>query len=107
MDDEIADFSDSLVKRRRKGYGGGAYVLELIGTDFGQPETPEQKFNRLHLEINELSEQLQAIKVKHRAYSLIVFFLSNSDVRYFKCVIILISVRLQKAIFTSFSRLCR
>lgn len=61
----IEDFSDSLVKRRRRGYGGGAYVLELIGTDFGQPETAEQKFNRLHHEINELSEQLQSIKASY------------------------------------------
>uniref|UniRef100_A0A914WFC7 Uncharacterized protein n=1 Tax=Plectus sambesii TaxID=2011161 RepID=A0A914WFC7_9BILA len=58
------DFSDSLVKRRRRGYGGGSYVLELIGTESGQPETPEQKCNRLHHEINELSEQLQAIKAR-------------------------------------------
>jgi len=59
----FVDFSDSLIKRRRRGYGGGAYVLEIVGNATDEPETLEQKYHRLTYEINELGEQLQLIAV--------------------------------------------
>uniref|UniRef100_A0A914DIQ4 Dynactin subunit 2 n=1 Tax=Acrobeloides nanus TaxID=290746 RepID=A0A914DIQ4_9BILA len=50
------DFSDSVVNRRRRGYGGGQYVIEVVGPEYDEPETLEQKYNRLHCELNELME---------------------------------------------------
>ena len=47
------------------GYGSGAYVLELLGGSLTDAcETPEQKFNRLQCEIEELTQQLTAIQVE-------------------------------------------
>ncbi|KAF8356503.1 dnc-2, partial [Pristionchus pacificus] len=56
---ENIDFSDSIAKKRRNAYGSSAYVLEIVGKDYGEPETPEQKFNRLTYEIAELGELLK------------------------------------------------
>ncbi|WKX99406.1 hypothetical protein Q1695_014356 [Nippostrongylus brasiliensis] len=53
------DFSDSIAKRRGKSYGSSMYVLEVVGKDYAEPETPEQKYNRLASEIDELAKQLQ------------------------------------------------
>uniref|UniRef100_A0A0N5AGZ7 Dynactin subunit 2 n=1 Tax=Syphacia muris TaxID=451379 RepID=A0A0N5AGZ7_9BILA len=53
------DFSDSIARRRRAGYGSGAYVLEVVGNECGEPENIEQKFNRLNYELNDLLEAIQ------------------------------------------------
>uniref|UniRef100_A0A1I7WC11 Uncharacterized protein n=1 Tax=Heterorhabditis bacteriophora TaxID=37862 RepID=A0A1I7WC11_HETBA len=53
------DFSDSIAKKRLKAYGSSAYVLEIVGREYEQPETPEQKFNRLTFEINELADMIK------------------------------------------------
>ncbi|GMS89235.1 hypothetical protein PENTCL1PPCAC_11410, partial [Pristionchus entomophagus] len=56
---ENIDFSDSIAKKRRNAYGSSAYVLEIVGKDYGEAETPEQKFNRLTYEMAELGELLK------------------------------------------------
>ncbi|KJH47467.1 Dynamitin [Dictyocaulus viviparus] len=56
------DFSDSIAKKRGKSYGSSMYVLEIVGKDYEEPETVEQKYNRLSYEIADLAKQLQAIK---------------------------------------------
>ncbi|GMT19040.1 hypothetical protein PFISCL1PPCAC_10337, partial [Pristionchus fissidentatus] len=53
------DFSDSIAKKRLHAYGSSAYVLEIVGKDYGEAESPEQKFNRLTYEIAELGELLK------------------------------------------------
>ncbi|KHJ87266.1 hypothetical protein OESDEN_12964 [Oesophagostomum dentatum] len=58
------DFSDSIAKRRGKSYGSSHYVLEVVGKEFSEPETTEQKFNRLACEIDELAQQLKDDSVK-------------------------------------------
>ncbi|KAK6029998.1 hypothetical protein OSTOST_03881 [Ostertagia ostertagi] len=57
------DFSDSIAKRRGKSYGSSMYVLEVVGKDYSEPETTEQKFNRIACEIDELAQQLQVSHV--------------------------------------------
>ncbi|KAK6047319.1 hypothetical protein COOONC_15176, partial [Cooperia oncophora] len=58
------DFSDSIAKRRGKSYGSSMYVLEIVGKDYSEPETADQKFNRIACEIDELSQQLQEDSTK-------------------------------------------
>ncbi|KAK5984966.1 putative dynactin subunit 2, partial [Trichostrongylus colubriformis] len=53
------DFSDSIAKRRGKSYGSSVYVLEVVGRDYGEPETTDQKYNRIACEIDELAKQIQ------------------------------------------------
>lgn len=48
------DFSDET--RRRKGYRSGNYVLQIDEPAFPHNETVDQKFQRLRLEIEELTE---------------------------------------------------
>lgn len=55
---DCVDFSDSIARKRRAGYGGGAYVLEVVGPEFSEPETIQQRFQRLYYELNELTESL-------------------------------------------------
>jgi dynactin-2 len=62
LDASNADFSDSILPRRRKGYGSGQYVLEVIGPNYDEPETPEQKLNRIRCEINELQQSVEQSK---------------------------------------------
>ncbi|CAJ0598773.1 unnamed protein product [Cylicocyclus nassatus] len=58
------DFSDSIARRRGKSYGSTQYVLEVVGKEFAEPETAEQKYNRLACEIDELAQQLKDETVK-------------------------------------------
>ncbi|XGW15727.1 hypothetical protein V3C99_001294 [Haemonchus contortus] len=58
------DFSDSIAKRRGKSYGSSMYVLEVVGKDYGEPETTDQKYNRIAIEIDELAQQLQEDSAK-------------------------------------------
>ncbi|KAK6743891.1 hypothetical protein RB195_010907 [Necator americanus] len=58
------DFSDSIAKRRGKSYGSSQYVLEIVGKEFSEPETAEQKFNRLVYEVEDLIQQLKDESVK-------------------------------------------
>ncbi|VDO72742.1 unnamed protein product, partial [Onchocerca flexuosa] len=53
-------------RRRRRGYGSGAYVLEVIGPYADETETLEQKFTRLNCEINDLTEAVQAQKMSEK-----------------------------------------
>lgn len=53
------DFSDSIAKRRGKSYGSSMYVLEIVGKEYNEPESAEQKYNRIACEIDELARQLQ------------------------------------------------
>jgi uncharacterized coiled-coil DUF342 family protein len=55
---EDSDFSAFEHRRRPKGYSTGHYVIEYVGPEFDKPETPEQKYNRLVMEISELKEQV-------------------------------------------------
>ena len=64
----ISLFSSSIYKisdftvdghRKLKGYNTGAYTIEFVGREYPEPETPDQKFNRLQMEILELKEELQ------------------------------------------------
>uniref|UniRef100_A0A914ZF72 Dynactin subunit 2 n=1 Tax=Panagrolaimus superbus TaxID=310955 RepID=A0A914ZF72_9BILA len=55
---EDSDFSAFEHRRRPKGYSTGHYVIEYVGPEFDQSETPEQKYNRLVMEISELKEQV-------------------------------------------------
>ncbi|VDD87952.1 unnamed protein product [Enterobius vermicularis] len=59
LDANTVDFSDSIDRRRRVGYGSGAYVLEVVGPESGESETLRQKFSRLSFELNDLLETLQ------------------------------------------------
>ncbi|VDN91403.1 unnamed protein product [Brugia pahangi] len=69
---ENVDFSDSIVRRKRCGYGGGSYVLEVIGPYADETETLEQKFTRLNCEINDLAESLREQKVSEKPDSCVV-----------------------------------
>ena len=59
---EGVDFSDSVGARRRRGYRGGEYVLELVGRRGEEEESVEARFNRLRQEIVELGEQVGKLK---------------------------------------------
>uniref|UniRef100_A0A0R3S623 Dynactin subunit 2 n=1 Tax=Elaeophora elaphi TaxID=1147741 RepID=A0A0R3S623_9BILA len=69
---ENVDFSDSIARRRRCGYGGGSYVLEVVGPYADETETLEQKFTRLNCEINDLAETLRAQKVSEKPDACVV-----------------------------------
>ncbi|VDK29155.1 unnamed protein product [Gongylonema pulchrum] len=56
---ENVDFSDSIARKKRRGYGGGAYVLEVVGPYADENETLEQKLTRLECEVNDLVEALR------------------------------------------------
>ncbi|XP_075997321.1 dynactin subunit 2 [Genypterus blacodes] len=54
------DFSDRISKSRRVGYESGEY--ELLGEDCGVKETPQQKYQRLVNEIQELTQEVDTIQ---------------------------------------------
>ncbi|MBN3317763.1 DCTN2 protein, partial [Atractosteus spatula] len=54
------DFSDRISKTRRIGYESGEY--EILGEGRGVKETPQQKYQRLVNEIQELTEEVEQIK---------------------------------------------
>lgn len=60
------DFSDSIARKRRTGYGSGAYVLEVVGPNVDETETIEQKFHRLNYELIELAEAVMMQKEKSK-----------------------------------------
>ncbi|KAL6086352.1 hypothetical protein STEG23_000150 [Scotinomys teguina] len=54
------DFSDRIGKSRRTGYESGDY--EMLGEGLGVKETPQQKYQRLLHEVQELSTEVEKIK---------------------------------------------
>ncbi|KAF7664570.1 hypothetical protein LDENG_00169530 [Lucifuga dentata] len=54
------DFSDRISKSRRVGYESGEY--EILGEGCGVKETPQQKYQRLVNEIQELTQEVDAIQ---------------------------------------------
>ncbi|XP_007907518.1 dynactin subunit 2 isoform X1 [Callorhinchus milii] len=54
------DFSDRISKSRRTGYETGDY--EMLGEGSGVKESPQQKYQRLLHEMQELSEEVEQIK---------------------------------------------
>ncbi|XP_053153739.1 dynactin subunit 2 isoform X2 [Hemicordylus capensis] len=54
------DFSDRIGKTKRTGYESGDY--EILGEGLGVKETPQQKYQRLLHEIQELTTEVEKIK---------------------------------------------
>ncbi|XP_063283551.1 dynactin subunit 2 [Pelobates fuscus] len=54
------DFSDRISKSKRTGYESGEY--ELLGEGSGVKETPQQKYQRLLHEVQELTEEVEKIQ---------------------------------------------
>uniref|UniRef100_UPI003AB060D5 dynactin subunit 2 isoform X2 n=1 Tax=Centroberyx gerrardi TaxID=166262 RepID=UPI003AB060D5 len=54
------DFSDRISKSKRVGYESGEY--EILGEGCGVKETPQQKYQRLVNEIQELTQEVEAIQ---------------------------------------------
>ncbi|XP_008059028.1 dynactin subunit 2 isoform X1 [Carlito syrichta] len=54
------DFSDRIGKTRRTGYESGDY--EMLGEGLGVKETPQQKYQRLLHEVQELTTEVEKIK---------------------------------------------
>uniref|UniRef100_H3CNN0 Dynactin 2 (p50) n=1 Tax=Tetraodon nigroviridis TaxID=99883 RepID=H3CNN0_TETNG len=54
------DFSDRISRSRRVGYESGDY--EILGEGCGVKETPQQKYQRLVNEIQELTQEVEAIQ---------------------------------------------
>ncbi|XP_055377809.1 dynactin subunit 2 [Condylostylus longicornis] len=54
------DFSDSIIKRHRKGYDAWTNEYALVGE--GEKETPIQKCRRIQCEINELLDEITALQ---------------------------------------------
>ncbi|XP_030052473.1 dynactin subunit 2 isoform X2 [Microcaecilia unicolor] len=54
------DFSDRISKTRRTGYESGEF--EILGEGLGMKETPQQKYQRLLHEVQELSEEVEKIQ---------------------------------------------
>ncbi|XP_068614325.1 dynactin subunit 2-like [Brachionichthys hirsutus] len=54
------DFSDRISKSRRVGYESGEF--EILGEGCGVKETPQQKYQRLLNEIQELTQEVDAIQ---------------------------------------------
>nr|XP_057911544.1 dynactin subunit 2 [Doryrhamphus excisus] len=54
------DFSDRISKSRRVGYESGDF--EILGEGCGVKETPQQKYQRLVTEIQELSQEVENIQ---------------------------------------------
>lgn len=57
----LADFSDRIGKTKRTGYESGDY--EMLGEGLGVKETPQQKYQRLLHEVQELTAEVEKIKV--------------------------------------------
>lgn len=60
LDSSNTDFSDCIQKSHKGGYQAKS-VYEIIGEQVAK-ETPQQKYQRLQLELNELAEEVQHIK---------------------------------------------
>ncbi|KAG7249371.1 hypothetical protein CRUP_013266, partial [Coryphaenoides rupestris] len=56
----LSDFSDRISRSRRVGYESGEY--EILGEGSGVKETPQQKYQRLVNEIQELSQEVDTIE---------------------------------------------
>ncbi|CAL8340170.1 unnamed protein product [Merluccius merluccius] len=54
------DFSDRISRRKRVGYESGEY--EILGEGSGVKETPQQKYQRLVNEIQELTQEVDTIQ---------------------------------------------
>lgn len=54
------DFSDRIGKTKRTGYESGEY--EMLGEGLGVKETPQQKYQRLLHEVQELTSEVEKIK---------------------------------------------
>ncbi|XP_040852261.1 dynactin subunit 2-like [Ochotona curzoniae] len=54
------DFSDRIGKTKRTGYESGEY--EMLGEGLGVKETPQQKYQRLLHEVQELTAEVEKIK---------------------------------------------
>ncbi|XP_036387058.1 dynactin subunit 2 isoform X2 [Megalops cyprinoides] len=61
------DFSDRISKNRRVGYESGEY--EILAEGCGVKETPQQKYQRLVNEIQELTQEVESIQVSTRESS--------------------------------------
>merc|ERR1712023_75843 len=60
LDSSNTDFSDSIQKANKGGYQAKS-VYEIIGEQVAK-ETPQQKYQRLQLELSELAAEVQDIK---------------------------------------------
>ncbi|XP_073519408.1 dynactin subunit 2 [Phyllobates terribilis] len=54
------DFSDRISKTKRTGYESGEY--EILGDGIGLKETPQQKYQRLLHEVQELTQEVEKIQ---------------------------------------------
>ncbi|XP_068123538.1 dynactin subunit 2 [Hyperolius riggenbachi] len=54
------DFSDRISKSKRTGYESGEY--EILGEGIGLKETPQQKYQRLLHEVQELTQEVEKIQ---------------------------------------------
>ncbi|XP_056418536.1 dynactin subunit 2 isoform X1 [Hyla sarda] len=54
------DFSDRISKTKRTGYESGEY--EILGEGIGLKETPQQKYQRLLHEVQELTQEVEKIQ---------------------------------------------
>ncbi|KAM9321304.1 dynactin subunit 2 [Gastrophryne carolinensis] len=54
------DFSDRISRSRRTGYESGEY--EILGEGIGLKETPQQKYQRLLHEVQELTQEVEKIQ---------------------------------------------
>ncbi|KAJ8259369.1 hypothetical protein COCON_G00183810 [Conger conger] len=61
------DFSDRISQTRRVGYESGEY--EILAEGCGVKESPQQKYQRLLSEIQELSQEVESIQVSTRESS--------------------------------------
>lgn len=76
---DAVDFSDSLTNSRKKrGYKSGQYVLEIVGKEYGEKETVDQKYRRLRCEVEELMEDIS----KEPENSECVPSVSKNDLEY-------------------------
>uniref|UniRef100_A0A8B9FXN4 Dynactin subunit 2 n=1 Tax=Amazona collaria TaxID=241587 RepID=A0A8B9FXN4_9PSIT len=57
---EGVDFSDRITKSRTTGYESGEY--EMVGEDLGAKETPQQRYQRLQYEVQELAREVEQIQ---------------------------------------------
>ncbi|XP_062853538.1 dynactin subunit 2 [Trichomycterus rosablanca] len=61
------DFSDRISKTRRVGYESGEF--EILGEGCGVKETPQQKYQRLVNEIQELTEEVERVQTSAKESS--------------------------------------
>jgi len=61
------DFSDRIGHRRRIGYDVLSGEYEMVGEGSKEPETPQQKYQRLQHEVRELMEEVEKLKVEAKS----------------------------------------